>query len=113
VTRNLPEADLVDGLQDLGDFGHPRHHAIRTTGLLTLALAGLSPAEHTSFTGRNNVACGFPAPRSSAVDSQHRECLHLPVRETQLRSQQSPKTLDEDVVSPRPFPSMLMAMPFS
>src|SRR5258705_7338687 len=30
----------------------------------------------------------FPAPRSSAVDSQHRECLQLPVGETQFRSQQ-------------------------
>ena len=35
-----------------------------------------------------NVACGFPAPRSSTVDLQHRECLHLPVRETQFGSQQ-------------------------
>jgi hypothetical protein len=39
------------GFQDFGDFGHPRHPAIRTTGLLTLALAGLTPAEHTSLTG--------------------------------------------------------------
>src|SRR5262245_1323324 len=37
------------GFQDFGDFGHPRHPAIRTTGLLTFALAGLSPAEHTSL----------------------------------------------------------------
>ena len=36
------------GFQDFGDFGHPRHPAIRTTGFLTFALAGLSPAEHTS-----------------------------------------------------------------
>ena len=36
------------GFQDFGDFGHPRHPAIRTTGHLTFALAGLSPAEHTS-----------------------------------------------------------------
>jgi hypothetical protein len=36
------------GFQDFGDFGHPRHPAIQTTGLLTFALAGLSPAEHTS-----------------------------------------------------------------
>jgi len=49
VTRDLPKGDLVDGLQDLGDFGHPRHPAIQTTGLLTFALAGLSPAEHTSL----------------------------------------------------------------
>jgi len=37
------------GFQDFGDFTHPRHPAIRTTGLLTFALAGLSPAEHTSL----------------------------------------------------------------
>jgi hypothetical protein len=36
------------GFQDFEDFGHPRHPATRTTGLLTFALAGLSPAEHTS-----------------------------------------------------------------
>ena len=39
------------GFQDFGDFGHPRHPAIRATGLLTFALAGLTPAEHTSLTG--------------------------------------------------------------
>jgi hypothetical protein len=47
VTRNLPKGDLVDGLQDVGTLT-TRHPAIRTTGLLTFALAGLSPAEHTS-----------------------------------------------------------------
>jgi len=32
-----------------------------------------------------NVACGFPAPRSSAVDSQfHSECLQRPVGELQF-----------------------------
>jgi len=30
-----------------------------------------------------NVACGFTAPRSSAVDSQHCKRLQLPVREAQ------------------------------
>jgi hypothetical protein len=49
VTRNPPKGDLVDRLQDRGDFGHPSHPAIRTTGLLTFALAGLSPAEHNSL----------------------------------------------------------------
>ena len=39
------------GFQDFEDFGHPRHPAIRATGLLTFALAGLTPAEHTSLTG--------------------------------------------------------------
>src|SRR6516225_1701187 len=35
------------GFQDFGNF-HSRHPAIQTTRLLTFALAGLSPAEHTS-----------------------------------------------------------------
>src|SRR5262245_20266345 len=35
------------GFQNFGNF-RSRHPAIRTTGLLTFALAGLSPAEHTS-----------------------------------------------------------------
>ena len=35
-----------------------------------------------------NVACGFTAPRSSAVGSQHCKCLQLPVREAQFRLQQ-------------------------
>src|SRR5215470_7952096 len=48
-SRNRPKGHLVDGLQDLGDFGHPRSPAIRTTGLLTFALAGLSSAEHASL----------------------------------------------------------------
>ena len=39
------------GFQDFGDFGHPHHPAIRATGLLTFALAGLTPAEHTSLAG--------------------------------------------------------------
>jgi hypothetical protein len=41
-----------------------------------------------------NVACRFPAPRSSAVGSQHCECLQLPVWEAQLRSQQRRPLLD-------------------
>jgi hypothetical protein len=36
------------GFRTLG-FWTPRPPAIRTTGLLTFALAGLSPAEHTSL----------------------------------------------------------------
>ena len=47
------------GFQDLGNF-RSRYPAIRTTGLLTLARAGLSPAEHTSVTGRNNRTYRFP-----------------------------------------------------
>ena len=35
------------GFQDFESF-RSRHPAIQTTGLLTFALAGLSPAEHTS-----------------------------------------------------------------
>jgi len=36
------------GFQDFGDF-RSRYPAIQTTGLLTFALAGLSPTEHTSL----------------------------------------------------------------
>src|SRR4029077_2718552 len=37
------------------------HPAIQTTGLLTLAPAGLSPAEHTSLRWTHNRTCRFPA----------------------------------------------------
>jgi hypothetical protein len=33
-----------------------------------------------------NVACGFPAPRSSTVGSQHREALQGPIGKMQFRS---------------------------
>ena len=39
-----------------------RHPAIQTTGRLTFAPAGLSPAEHTSFTGRTPGQPDFPGP---------------------------------------------------
>ena len=38
-----------------------RHPAIQTTGLLTLAPAGLSPAEHASLRWTHNRTCGSPA----------------------------------------------------
>ena len=38
-----------------------RHPAIQTTGLLTFAPAGLSPAEHASFRWTHIRTCGFPA----------------------------------------------------
>ena len=61
VTRNLPEGDLVDGLQDFEILGLPpsRYPAIRTTGLLTFALASLTPAEHTSLTWSQLPYGGF------------------------------------------------------
>ena len=37
-----------------------RHLAIQTTGLLTLAPAGLSPAEHTSLHWTHNRTYRFP-----------------------------------------------------
>ena len=42
-----------------------RHPAIQTTGLLTLAPAGLSPAEHASLRWTHNRTCRFPASGSS------------------------------------------------
>src|SRR4029077_6417410 len=38
-----------------------RHPAIQTTGLLTLAPAGLSPAEHASLAGHTTGQRRFPA----------------------------------------------------
>src|SRR6516164_11093346 len=38
-----------------------RHPAIQTTELLTLAPAGLSPAEHPSLYWTHNRTCSFPA----------------------------------------------------
>ena len=46
-----------------------------------------SPEAVTHLRFPQNVACRFPAPRSSAGGSQHSECLQLPVREPQFRSQ--------------------------
>ena len=42
-----------------------RHPAIQTTGLLTFAPAGLSPAEHASLHWTHTRTCGFPASGSS------------------------------------------------
>ena len=42
-----------------------RHPAIQTTGLLTFAPAGLSPAEHASLRWTHTRTCGFPASGSS------------------------------------------------
>ena len=42
-----------------------RHPAIQTTGLLTFAPAGLSPAEHASLRWTHTRTCGIPASGSS------------------------------------------------
>ena len=57
VTCDLPKGDLSIGFRILVS----RHPAIRTTGLLTLAPAGLSPAEHASLRWTHNRTCRFPA----------------------------------------------------
>ena len=41
-----------------------------------------SPEAVTRLRLPQNGACGFPALRSSQTDSQHSECLQLPMRET-------------------------------
>ena len=38
-----------------------------------------SPEAVTRLRFPQNVACGFPAPRSSAIDSQHFTALRVPV----------------------------------
>jgi hypothetical protein len=68
------------GFQDLGKF-RSRYPAIRTTGLLTLSLTGLSPAEHASVTGRNNRTYGTTASgrsgRSPTAESRRSFANHL------------------------------------
>src|SRR5208337_2505201 len=69
-----------------------RHPAIQTTGLLTLAPAGLSPAEHASLRWTHNRTCRFPASGSrtktsrrlsratpSAVSEHHVELIGCPI----------------------------------
>jgi len=63
-------------------FGHAQYLPIALplfallAGALALLLITGSPEAVTRLRFLQNVACGFPAPRSSAVDSQlHRECL--------------------------------------
>jgi hypothetical protein len=57
VTRDLPEGDLVDRLQDLG-FPPPCYP---NYGALTVAPAGLPPAEHASLHWTHNRTSRSPA----------------------------------------------------
>src|SRR5712672_3085692 len=54
----------------LGDIHFRGHNTFTSVIQTTGTPAGLSPAEHASLRWTHNVACGFPAPRSSAVDPQ-------------------------------------------
>ena len=53
----------------------------RVGGRVTPPVTG-SPEAVTRLRLPQNGACGFPALRSSQTDSQHSECLQLPMRET-------------------------------
>jgi hypothetical protein len=53
-----------------------------------------SPEAVTRLRLPQNVACGFTAPRSSAVDSQHCQHLQFPVWETQFWFQQRSPLFD-------------------
>ncbi len=55
------------------------------TGVPERLLTG-SPEAVTRLRLPQNVACGFPALRSSERDSQHSECLELPVWQGQAWS---------------------------
>ncbi len=65
------------GFRYLG-FPHICHS--HGTGLHTFTLTGLSPVEHTSLSWTHNVACGFPALRSSESDSQQIYCYSFESR---------------------------------
>ena len=55
-----------------------------------------SPEAVTRLRLPQNVACGFPALRSSERDSQHSECLEeLPIWQGQAWSLQRPPRLDK------------------
>src|SRR6476469_622505 len=58
VTRDPPRETLSIGFRVLV----ARHPAIQATGLLTVAPAGLSPAEHASLAGRTTGHEDFPHP---------------------------------------------------
>ena len=51
-------------------------------GLAAVAISGACASRAFKAQLPQNGACGFPALRSSQTDSQHSECLQLPMRET-------------------------------
>jgi hypothetical protein len=55
-----------------------------TGGRVVLIISTGSPEAVACLRFPQNVACGFPALRSSAGDSQHCKSLQLLVREAQL-----------------------------
>src|SRR5208282_1875945 len=86
-----------------------RHPAIQTTGLLTFAPAGLSPAEHASLRWTHNRTCGSPASGSrtgfatgsredvgSATMAQSR---HAEFAEDRFRAERSDASLGRLVTS--------------
>jgi hypothetical protein len=56
-----------------------RHPAIQTTGRLTLAPAGLSPAEHTSLYWTHNRALGSRVTHSAPIRQTYRSCQPTPL----------------------------------
>jgi len=60
------------GFQDFESF-RSRHPAIQTTGLLTFALAGLSPAEHTSVYWSQQPS-GTLSRHSAPIRQTYRSC---------------------------------------
>ena len=51
-------------------------------GFAAVAISGACASRAFKAQLPQNGACGFPALRSSQTDSQHSECLQLPMRET-------------------------------
>jgi hypothetical protein len=78
------------------DYGRTRVKPVMVVGSpqeIALLRTG-SPEAVTRLRLPWNVACGFPALRSSEVGSQHSDSLQLPVREIELWSQQRRLRLD-------------------
>src|SRR2546427_11678672 len=73
-----PKADIAQARVDVGACRVGPGNFTPSTG---------SPEAVARLRLPQNVACGFTALRSSAVDSQHRKSLQLRVTEAQLWSQ--------------------------
>ena len=102
VTSNLPfdEWTSIFGSERLTGALLDRltHHVHILESRVEDGRGGLGPMANTPFpiTGSpeavaclrfpQNVACGFPAPRSSTADLQHHESLQIPVGEMQFGS---------------------------
>ena len=73
-------------IQEAGLDGFWIHRLLQDEGVESHVVDTGSPGAVARPRLPQNVACGFPAPRSSTVGSQHREALQGPIGKMQFRS---------------------------